>query len=143
MRANKYNYYFVVQGYYGSAWEDLTQSEIRSEALANLRDYRENDPAPIRMIERRELSEAGIAELAAKQAKRSEAFETYKIVRMYQRDGKRSRTIARGLSLAEAQDHCRDLETSSKTAIGRGAREHTAKHGSWFDGYESERGKRS
>jgi hypothetical protein len=42
------------------------------------------------------------------------AADTYKIVRSYFRGGKR--TIARGLTLQEAQAHCRDPETSSKTA---------------------------
>jgi hypothetical protein len=41
---------------------------------------------------------------------------TYKIVRHYQRSYK-SRIIDRGLTLTEAQQHCRDPETSSKTAL--------------------------
>ena len=32
----------------------------------------------------------------------------YKIVRMYQRNGKRSRVIKTGLTLEQAQAHCRD-----------------------------------
>jgi hypothetical protein len=59
----------------------------------------------------------------------------YKIVRMY-RDGKASRTIETGLTLQEAQAHCRDPETSSSTATGAIAKARTRRHGPWFDGYE-------
>lgn len=43
----------VVQGNYGHGWEDLTASADYAEARANLRYYRQNDPAPIRLIKRR------------------------------------------------------------------------------------------
>ena len=58
----------------------------------------------------------------------------YKIVRMYFKGDRR--TIKTGLTLAEAQAHCRDPETSSKTATSREARKRTRQHGPWFDGYE-------
>lgn len=58
----------------------------------------------------------------------------YKIVRMYFRGGKR--TIKSGLTLEEAQAHCRNPETSSRTATGTAARRRTAARGPWFDGYE-------
>ena len=58
---------------------------------------------------------------------------TYKVVRMYFRGGKR--TIATGLTLEEAQAHCRDTETSSKTATGAKAKRRTEIMGPWFDGY--------
>lgn len=45
---------YVVQGNYGQGWEDLTASTDYKEARANLRDYRQNDPAPTRLIKRRE-----------------------------------------------------------------------------------------
>ena len=45
---------YVVQGNYGHEWEDLTASTDYKEARANLRDYRQNDPAPTRLIKRRE-----------------------------------------------------------------------------------------
>jgi hypothetical protein len=60
--------------------------------------------------------------------------EKYKIVRMYEKGG--HRTIERGLTLAEAQQHCRNPETSSKTATGSRARARTQHHGPWLDGYE-------
>ena len=44
----------------------------------------------------------------------------YKIVRFYQ-IGPRRRTIKTGLTLAEARAHCRDPETSSKTATSAAA----------------------
>jgi hypothetical protein len=63
---------------------------------------------------------------------------TYKIVRMY-RDGHPSVTLERGLTLEEAQAHCRDPQTSSSTATGDEADRHTALWGPWFDGYEEAR----
>lgn len=61
---------------------------------------------------------------------------TYKIVRMYMRGGKR--TLVRGLTLEEAQAHCKDPETSYKTATSAAARRRTAQRGPWFDGYDAE-----
>lgn len=42
--------------------------------------------------------------------------DRYKIVRLYQNGDKR--TIRRGLTLAEAQKHCRDPKTSKKDQAG-------------------------
>ena len=61
---------------------------------------------------------------------------TYAIVRSYFRGVKR--TIARGLTLEEAQAHCRNPETSSRTATSSAARARTRKMGPWFDGYTEE-----
>ena len=44
---------YVVQGNYGHGWEDLTASADHKEARDNLRDYRQNDTAPTRLITRR------------------------------------------------------------------------------------------
>jgi len=63
---------------------------------------------------------------------------TYKIVRMFQRDGVSNRVIKRGLTLDEAQAHCRDPQTSSRTATTRDAVRRTQRLGPWFDGYEQE-----
>lgn len=63
-------------------------------------------------------------------------MDTYKIVRMYFR-GER-KTIKTGLTLEQAQAHCSDPETSSRTATSGKARRRTAEHGPWFDGYEQE-----
>jgi hypothetical protein len=60
--------------------------------------------------------------------------DKYKIVRMYQRGGRR--TIETGLTLEQAQEHCRNPETSSRTATSSKARTRTQRMGSWFDGYE-------
>jgi hypothetical protein len=49
---------------------------------------------------------------------------TYKIVRFFSKAGKKSRVIKTGLTLEEAQKHCKDPKTS--------------KPGEWFDGYEKE-----
>lgn len=64
----------------------------------------------------------------------------YKIVRNFQRDTPsnhgRNRTIKTGLTLEEAQAHCRDPETSSSTATSPKERKRTERFGPWFDGYE-------
>mgnify|MGYP003641247973 FL=1 len=62
----------------------------------------------------------------------------YNIVRMYESDSFRSQTVKRGLTLEEAQTHCRNPETSSSTATSREAVARTEAKGRWFDGYESQ-----
>jgi hypothetical protein len=59
---------------------------------------------------------------------------TYKIVRFYMHKGKR--VIERGLTLEEARAHCKDPQSSSKTAKDRDA--YTRRVGPWFDGFERE-----
>lgn len=65
-------------------------------------------------------------------------MSTYRIVRMYQNAYIPSRVVKRGLTLEEAQAHCRDPETSSRTATGYDAQRITMAYGPWFDGYEEE-----
>jgi len=45
---------YIVQGNYGYGWEDLAASTKWSEAKADLKAYRENQPGPYRLIKRRE-----------------------------------------------------------------------------------------
>jgi len=58
----------------------------------------------------------------------------YKIVRMYFRGGKR--TIETGVTLEQAQAHCRSPEASSKTCTTAAGRARTKRLGPWFDGYD-------
>ena len=60
----------------------------------------------------------------------------YKIVRMFMHEKHRKQTIKTGLTMEEAQAHCQDPETSSRTATSAKAKRYTAQHGPWFDGYE-------
>lgn len=60
----------------------------------------------------------------------------YKIVRMFQRDGRRKRTIETGLTLEQAQEHCKNPETSSSSCTTAKGRRYTEANGPWFDGYE-------
>lgn len=63
-------------------------------------------------------------------------MEYYKVVRFYQNGNKR--TIKTGLTLFEAQEHCKDPETSSRTCkLTRNVRR-TKQNGPWFDGYIQE-----
>lgn len=60
----------------------------------------------------------------------------YRVVRFYfNRPGYR-RTIISRCTLAEAQRHCNDPETSSTTATSSAAHARTRRMGPWFDGYE-------
>ena len=61
---------------------------------------------------------------------------TYLIMRFHRDEA--NKVIERGLSLQEAQEHCQDPETSSRTCTSPAAKEYTEKHGPWFDGYEKE-----
>lgn len=58
----------------------------------------------------------------------------YKVVRMFFKGGKR--TVKTGLSLEEAQEHCRDPESSSKTCKKSRNVQRTRERGPWFDGYD-------
>lgn len=64
---------------------------------------------------------------------------TYRIIRHFQNPDIRNRIVDRGLTLDEAQEHCRDPETSSSTATSSRAKSRTRELGPWFDGYEEER----
>src|SRR4051812_26442912 len=62
----------------------------------------------------------------------------YRIERFYQNDSRfKAREIVKtGLTLEEAQAHCQDPETSSRTCTSAEGLERTKKHGPWFDAYE-------
>lgn len=62
----------------------------------------------------------------------------YKIVRMYFDRNIPKRTIATGLTLEEAQTHCKDPETSSSTCTKPHNKLRTKRLGPWFDGYTEE-----
>jgi len=59
----------------------------------------------------------------------------YKIIR-FKFNG-RPRTLQTGLSLEEAQAHCKNPESSSTTCSSAKARKVRA-NGPWFEGYDSE-----
>lgn len=60
----------------------------------------------------------------------------YKIMRFYFKGG--ARILHRGLTLEQAQKHCSDPETSSRTAVLPLAKARTAKLGAWFEGYKKD-----
>ncbi len=67
-------------------------------------------------------------------------MDRYKVVRMFfDYENHRRRTIKSGLTLEQAQAHCSNPETSSRTAKSAKARRYTRLHGPWFDGYEEEK----
>jgi len=63
---------------------------------------------------------------------------SYKIVRFYQDPSKSNRTVQTGLTLEEAQEHCNDPETSSRTCTKPHLVARTRQHGPWFEGYTEE-----
>lgn len=67
---------------------------------------------------------------------KTKAKTTYKIVRNFMHCD--NKVIKRGLTLAQAQTHCSDPETSSKTATSEEAVKLTRENGPWFDGYDPE-----
>lgn len=60
----------------------------------------------------------------------------YNVVRRYFNSNVRARVIKRGVTLAEAQAHCQDPETSSSTCTSKAGKARTKRYGPWFDGYE-------
>lgn len=60
-RKNKYNYLWVIQGFYGYGWEDLSEYDKKEYSWGDVKhDYREyciSDNYPKRIINRRELNE--------------------------------------------------------------------------------------
>lgn len=64
----------------------------------------------------------------------------YKIVRKYFKEHP-DEIIATGLTLEEAQTHCRDPETSSKTCSTLEGLELLRKFGPWFDCYDEDSSK--
>jgi hypothetical protein len=65
-------------------------------------------------------------------------MKTYKIVRSFLNEDYPSRVIQRGLTLEEAQEWCRDPETSHRTCVKEKNVLRTKLYGPWFDGYDPE-----
>lgn len=56
-RINKYKYLYVIQGNYGSRWEDVSYEDNYKDARRCLKDYLDNEKQyPHRLITRRELN---------------------------------------------------------------------------------------
>lgn len=63
---------------------------------------------------------------------------TYTIHRNYFHDEHPMEVVVRGLTLEQAQAHCNDPETSSRTATEPAGVERTERMGPWFDGYSQD-----
>ncbi len=66
---------------------------------------------------------------------------SYKIVRHFLKHGTK-RVVDTGLTLAQAQKHCKNPETSSSTCTSYEGKARTRHSGPWFDGYTEEKPKR-
>lgn len=62
----------------------------------------------------------------------------YKIQRIYFNKPGRTRTLHTGLTLEQAQAHCQDPETSSRTCKKPQNVRRTKQQGPWFDSYAEE-----
>jgi hypothetical protein len=65
---------------------------------------------------------------------------TYKIIRFHADLNLAPDVIKSGLTLSEAQEHCKSPETSSRTATSEAAMAYTQQFGEWFDGYSEDDG---
>lgn len=63
---------------------------------------------------------------------------TYKVTRFFRDSGRRI-TVKTGLTLALAQAHCSDPETSSSTCTNAAGKQRTRRFGPWFDGWTQEK----
>ena len=61
---------------------------------------------------------------------------TYCVTRHFMKGDKE--VILSGITLEEAQEHCKDPETSSSTCTTYEMRTLTEERGPWFDGYDEE-----
>jgi hypothetical protein len=119
---------FDVQGLYGDdprGWDHIVTENTKQEALETLAAYDRNEPGVPHRVKR-------VADVDA------DAPVTYRIRRNYADDGIESEVLKRGLTLEEAQAHCSDPETSSRTATGVLEVELTQRVGTWFDSYSKE-----
>ena len=66
--------------------------------------------------------------------------KTYRVVRMYfNKPTQPKKVLKRGLTLEEAQKHCKNRETSSSTSSHAATRRAHKQGRMWFDGYEEEK----
>jgi hypothetical protein len=63
--------------------------------------------------------------------------DSYKIVLFYEGDHPTEK-VRSGLTLEEAQAHCKDSNTTSRTCTTAAGRARTRKHGPWFEGFTKE-----
>jgi ribosomal protein L37AE/L43A len=63
---------------------------------------------------------------------------TYKVRRFFRDDPQKDFTVKSGLTLGEAQERCKNPETSSSTCTTTEGTDRTLLYGPWFDGYYEE-----
>ena len=116
---------YDIEGYYAQGWEVECSEDTLPEAQARVREYRANVPGTAYRIRKRR-----------EQIKPAKAL--YRIVRNYENTNRAPADCVRrrGLTLEQAQAHCKNPETSSHTCTSAEGRAHTEAHGPWFDGYE-------
>lgn len=126
-RVTKYLTAHVLQGQYGTRWEDVTEEDSRKEILIRLREYRDNEPYPFRVIRRRVPNPAYADDTPPR----------YTVTLRF-RDRDTTRTVARGLTLAAAQAMCADESASSSTCTCPTGAARTARYGPWMYTYDEQ-----
>lgn len=91
-------------------------------------------------IERLELRTLAF-DLAVRAVGHDNHAVSYRIRRFYKQGCDKLLPGKGGLTLADAQAHCRDPETSSSTCTRPEGKEHTERYGEWFDAYEADPGR--
>lgn len=69
---------------------------------------------------------------------REDSEARFRIIRNFKDPNELSVVIKTGLTLEDAQAHCRDKETCSRTCTSEESHAVTRQYGEWFDGYEDE-----
>jgi ribosomal protein S17 len=72
-----------------------------------------------------------------KRTRRPSKMKTYRIYRSYA-DGEIA-VIEHGLTLAEAQEHCKNIESDSSTCASKAGKTRTAMFGPWLDFFMPEK----
>lgn len=117
---------YEVEGLYGGRqWDHIVTETTPEAARQVLREYDVNEPQY-----RHRMRKVRVKDPAAP--------TTYKVVRMFENDDIEKETLLRGLTKDEAQAHCNDPETSSRTATSPEALMRTEEFGAWFDGWTEE-----
>ena len=117
---------YEVEGLYGQRqWDHIVTEDTPEAARETLREYDVNEPQF-----RHRVRKVAVKDPAAS--------TTYKVVRFFQDDDVEKETVLRGLTMDEAQAHCKDPESSSRTATSPEALMRTEEFGAWFDGWSEE-----
>ena len=114
----------------GHGWEKECCEETQEAADAILLDYQRAGVCAKIVKRRVPIDPETGAEIEAEPV-----IKHYRIVRFFH--GHPKQTVRAKCTLEEAQRHCNDPESSSRTCTAATGKRLTREHGMWFDGYEA------